>query len=367
MDNAMDELKRGGLDRVDDYSQNGGEAMSFSGGKDKMRTFIVGTKVAVKLRDNILEWGAFKETYNGSDSELGASGIKALCNVARIILNNKNDLELDATLEVLRATYKLSNEKLCQVLTRRFDFGEPTKTALKSIFMNWRRHLEYSVINYSDARNRHIDEHPESGTKNNLGALYKNWMAIDQYYNIESSSHLLLYSKFPARPYDIPWLRGEFTEDDVWDIHPAEFHWTISDIPETNLLIRALNASDFTYLGFCPKAPKTRLLKLFSFPIEELYNATKALGGKVGTSSGLSIVTIRPDTQPTFAPPIIKREVEPSGNAVDMVEWYIDQFIKIYMTMKPHFEAVERYYVGMARKLSDIGFKLENMDGLCKN
>lgn len=369
MNKALDMLVHGGMNNLDDYKKSGGITLSFSGGTNNKKTYIVGNKASIKIRDKILEWGAFKELY---PDKLGNAGTSALCKVAARILYHTESLDLDQTLETLRITYKLPDVKLSQMILRRFNLGEVTKNSIHSIFVNWAKYLEKSILKYAEIRNAYIDHnqtHNQNGNNevNNIKDLLKNWSVIDKYYDIETSSPLLLYSHFPKKPYDLPWLRGAFIEDDLWDIYPNKFHWIITGVPETELLQNTLTNSNFLYLGFCPRAPKERLRRLFSFPIEELHAATKALGGDIDTTPLPlpEIITMINQSGPraptSFEPPTILRELEPDGDVEHKVKWYVEKFIDIYLKMKPHFESIETYYVNLAKNLSLVGFKLENI------
>lgn len=364
---ASDLLKRGGLSNVHDYNAHGGFGLSFGRGSTK-RTYIVGNKTSVALRSKILEWDAFNEMY---PDELSDEGIAALCDTVNRIIDGRISVDLPSTLEILRATYKMDDVQISQTLLRRLNFGEFTKVALQTIFENWMRCLERLVIDYSKTRNEYIKKTGAQDIANDIEALSAKWTALDKYYEINSSSPILLYSYFPNRPYDLPWLRGTYVEDDVWDIKIPEFHWTVSGIKETDEFYQALTRSGFAYLGFCPRAPKQRLMRLLAFPADALAAATKALGGS-DRSNRVSLESLcarmresqtldADGNHPVFAPPNMKRLPEPNGTTVSLVKWYVTQFIDIYMQLKLHFESIENYYVELARKLRKIGSILEKI------
>lgn len=357
MDKALKSIKRGGLNNVDVAEASGGFALSFSGGSGgRSKTQIVGNKTAVKLRDKILEWGAFKEVYTDIE-KLDTAGEAALCKTVKLVTDSQNCLDIDNTLSVLEMIYALPDEKLSQMFIRRFNFADATKKALRSIFVNWVEHLETAIIEYAKARNAYIKG---SEKKNDVNKLQKNWMAIDSYYGIDSSSPLLLYTSFPENPYVLPWLRGDYTESDVWDIYPLTFYWIVDGVQATKKLDDLIRK--FTYLGFCPRRPKYRLQKLFEFPLEELYEATKALGGKVPTSKYKEILSLlgNKTSAPVFNVPEIPRKPPNStGSTKKQIQWYVERIIEIYEILKPHFEAVEKYYSDVAKKMSSVGFKME--------
>lgn len=358
MEEALKTIKRGGLDNVDDSETSGGFALSFSGGsKGHIKTKIVGNKVLIKLRDKILEWGAFKEVYQNIET-LDKAGEDALCKTVKIITDSKTCLNLNNTLSVLKMIYLLPDEKLSQMFIRRFNFAEATQIALRSIYTNWVNHLETAIIEYAKARNLYIKG---SDKKNDVDELQKNWEAIDEYYGINSSSPLLLYTSFPENPYVLPWLRGIYTESDEWDICPLPFYWTVSGVQSTITLDKLVKK--FTYLGFCPRRPKYRLEKLFEFPLEELYKATKDLGGKVPSVHYKEIVSLlgQQTTAPVFRVPNIPRHLPPDLDIKKQIKWYVEKIIEIYEILKPHFEAVEKYYLLIAKKMSSVGFKMESL------
>lgn len=361
MEQAFTIIKKGGFNNVDDMKASGGFTLQFSGGKGKKTTHIVGNKTSVKLRDKILEWGAFKEIYPDI-ANLDDAGTKAMCNTVKLVMDSRICLNAEDTLEVLKIMYNLPDEKLSQMFIRRFNFGSSTIMALKSIYVNWVNHLETCVVNYTKARDAYIDKNNIKVNKNDVDKLHKNWNAIDNYYGINSSSPLLLYSSFPETPYILPWLRGTFTEDDVWDIYPEPFYWTVPGVSATATLEKAIKK--FTYLGFCPRRPKYRLKKLFEFPLKELYEATVALGGKPKSKITYeNILKMMPNMKkpPVFEVPEIKRLLEPEGNIKEKIKWYVERIINIYDKLKPHFKEVEKYYTDIAKKISEIGFKMEDL------
>jgi hypothetical protein len=357
MEEALKSIKKGGLNNVDVAEASGGFALAFSGGSGgQSKTKIVGNKTSVKLRDKILEWGAFKEVYTDIE-KLDTDGETALCKTVKLVTDSQNCLDLDNTLSVLEMIYGLSDEKLSQMFIQRFNFADATKSALRSVYVNWVEHLETAIIEYAKARNSYIKE---SEKKNDVDKLQKNWEAIDAYYGIKSSSPLLLYTSFPENPYVLPWLRGTYTESDVWDIYPQTFYWEVTGVQTTKKLDDLIRK--FTYLGFCPRRPKYRLQKLFEFPLEELYEATKALGGKVPNTKYQEILSLleQKAPAPVFKVPEIPRK--PLNSALStkkQIQWYLERIIEIYETLKPHFEAVENYYSQIAKKMSSVGFKME--------
>jgi hypothetical protein len=358
MEKALKSIKLGGLNNVDDATMNGGFALSFSGGSGgQIKTKIVGNKTSVKLRDKILEWGAFNEIYKDIET-LDTAGEDALCRTVKLVTSSHNCLNIENTLNVLKMIYALSDEKLSQMFIRRFNFVDVATSALKSVFVNWVKYLENAVIEYAKARNKYI----KGSEKNDVNELQKNWAAIDAYYGIDSSSPLLLYTSFPEHPYVLPWLRSKYTESDVWDIQPLPFYWSVDDVPSTKKLNELVKK--FTYLGFCPKRPKYRLQKLFEFPLEELFEATNDLGGKVPCTQYKEILSLlgSKTPPPVFkVPEIIRKHPNLDTNAKKQIQWYVENIIEIYEKLKPHFEEVEKYYSKIAKTMSSVGFKMERL------
>jgi hypothetical protein len=357
MEEAIKSIKKGGINNVDVAEASGGFALSFSGGSNvRPKTKIVGNKTSVNLRDKILEWGAFKEVYTDIE-KLDKFGEMALCKTVKLVTDSKNCLDLNNTLCVLKMIYALPDEKLSQMFIRRFDLAEATTSALRSVYVNWTDHLEIAIIEYAKVRNSYIKD---SEKKNDVHKLHTNWEAIDSYYGIKSSSPLLLYTSFPKSPYVLPWLRGAYTESDVWDIYPLAFTWTAQGVKTTKKLDALIHK--FTYLGFCPRRPMYRLQKLFEFPLEELYEATEALGGKVPNNKYKEILSLigKKSLPPVFnVPKIPRKQPNPSNTTKKQIEWHIEEILEIYDTLKPHFKAVENYYSQIAQNMSSVGFKME--------
>lgn len=362
MEKALKEVIEGGVDNVDDSQGSGGTSLTISGGKKRDVTKRVGNKASVTLRDKILEWGAFNEIYPDVD-KLDKAGMQEMCKTVKLVIDSHTCLNPENTLEILKIMYNLPDEKLSKMFLQRFNFSASTKDALRSIYVNWVDHLESAVINYTKTRNAYIKKNSKKDPINKVEDLYKNWSAIDAYYNIQSSSPILLYSNFPKIPYELPWLRGRFTENDVWDVYPSMFYWGVSEVKETTKLENEIR--QFTYLGFCPRRPKYRLKKLFDFPLDTLYKATEALGGKSSKHKYHEVLKMIEKSghikTPQFNIPQIKRK-NPKGKTIQQkIKWYVEEIIKIYKILHPHFKEVESYYVEIAKTMSKIGFKIAEL------
>lgn len=362
MEDALKAVVQGGIDNVDDPERSGGISLAISGGKNRTTTKKIGNKASVKLRDKILEWGAFKEIYPDVD-KLDSAGVHAMCKTVTLVIDSRTCLSPEHTLEVLKTMYNLPDEKLSQMFLRRFNFGETTVEALRSIYVNWVDHVESAVIEYIKTRNAYIKKNATKDHINDINVLYKNWNAIDKYYNIQSSSPILLYSSFPEIPYDLPWLRGAFTEGDVWDIYPLMFHWDVVGVKKTEKLEKEIRK--FNYLGFCPRRPKYRLMKLFEFPLDSLYEATEALGGKATKNKYHAVLKMIEESgnlkTPQFNVPEITRKTPEGEKIQQKIKWYVEEIIEVYKTLHPHFKDVEKYYTDIAQRMSKIGFKISEL------
>lgn len=348
-------IKKGGMSNLDDIKISGGVRLAIAGSPD----MVVGNQASLTIRDKILEWGAFREVYNDID-KLDDAGTETMCKIVRTVLDSHHCMGADDTLEILRETYQLPEKKMCQMFLKKFDFSNSVKIALRTIFSIWVKHLENLIKMYSDLRNNYIIKNPHAGNINDIKILMKKWKAIDKYYGIHTSSFLLLYTNFPQIPYDLPWLRGKFTEDDTWDIHPATFEWNISGIPIIKTLEDELKK--FVYLGFCPKRPKYRMTKLFEFPVVQLYDAIEALGGRIFPEKYEEVATMIANIKvpkPDFIIPSIVKEPEPDkADTRKKIKWYVEKILEIYISLKPYFVQVEEYYIKIATKLSAVGFQM---------
>jgi len=361
MEKIVNEIKGGTLRNVDDSKASGGFALEFSGGKNNRTTKIVGNKSSINLRDKMLEWGAFSEIYPDVD-KLDSAGINAMCKTVKLVIDSQTCLKPGDTLEVLKSMYSLPDEKLSQMFIKRFNFGSSTVDALRSVYVNWVDHLESEVINYIETREKYITGKSEQS--NDVKVLMKNWNAMDKYHGINSSSPILLYTSFPEIPYDLPWLRGTFTEGDIWDVYPLPFYWIVKGVSETLQLEKSI--ADFNYLGFCPRRPKYRLKKLFEFPLDKLHSATKALGGKVSDTGRyakvMKMINSGSVKTPKFEVPELIRKKEPKlKNIQQKIKWHVEEIIEIYKSLHPHFKEVEKYYTDVAKQMSEIGIKMESL------
>jgi hypothetical protein len=357
MEAAMQEIMGGNLDNLDDMKASGGFPLQISGGKGRKKTVIVGNRTSVCMRDKILEWGTFNEMYPDM-GRLGDSGEKSLCNTVKLIISSQSCMDLSSTLEILKITYDMPDKQMAQLFIRRFKFSAATIDTLRAIYSNWSDYLESAVIAYDHARADYIEKYQTADSPNDIALLTQNWSAVDKYYHINSSKPILLFSQFPNRPYDLPWLRGAFTEGDEWDVMPSLFNWKVNGVPEVDSLVKYLTS--FVYLGFCPKRPKYRLTQLLTFPIDQLRDAIVALGGDPPESHS-KVLNLLGTTipHPTYELDPIPRPEPPTHKLqCDSIHWYVGQILAIYKAMTPHFRKVENYYTKISKKMSKIGFEL---------
>lgn len=324
--------------------------------KHKHKIFNIGNQTEYKYMDKSAELEEYLNVETQDTDNV------LVCGVMKSILNSTACLNLQESIIIINGYLDLGGAELAEVFIDKYDLKYIFVESAQALFKTWVMYIEKLMVMYINYRNAYIQKHKlqKTDSMNHMDELYENWMAIDKYYKIETSSPVLLYANFPSIPYDLPWLRQLYTEDDIWEVKPTPIHLSISKLPQTKKLEDAIK--NFTYLGFCPRRPLYRLQKLFEFPIEELILSIDALSQKKYKSQIPEYCRIFDSIKNYEEFPVIdiefKKEKLPDTSDKIYLRSGIQELISRLAQLHPYFKSVENYYEELSKIMSKCSFNI---------
>ena len=294
-------------------------------------------KFKAALRNTIIDWGTFLEVYNDSHS---------LCQmfdqaVRLLDLKDNEHLRKDILL-TLKSLYELPDEAHLTCMLKQYVAHETLSIIIYNIFILIKLHYEKVVIKFLEVRNKTKPKNP-----NDIDALLKTWADIDQQYDIDSSSIILLF------------LNPKLKSSNV-KLSNSKIHYKTKNV-KTDRLTAAVKK--FHYKGFCKRVPKERLDALLAFPINEFMTAIHDIE---------SVLKIEKTEFPDYTllekkmadilkdvvdkPSMPKQQLirdQPSSNLTSMekARFYISKTLEIRKQLLPYGLQFEEYYSKLAEKL----------------
>lgn len=299
--------------------------------------YIVSDKFKALLRDSFVNWGTFLEIYKKSipDSVLFDQVIK--------LLDVKETENLrDVMLPLVKKIYSLPAESHMASMLKQFMLYEPVSIALHAVFTTIKTHYESLVEKFIIARNRYITFNKLRDKPNDLDELIKYWADLNNQYDLDTSSLLLLFINPPKG------LK-------------SQLHFSVSGTPSKAIEAFKSAVKKFKYAGFCPKVPQERVAKLLEFPVTEVVAAIKSLdpSAKFPNYAKLEkIIEERLQTAPKK--PVIEdkytRESPPADikDKIELVKWYVDEILSLRKSLLPYGKAYEEYYFNHAKILVEL-------------
>jgi hypothetical protein len=317
--------KTGGLEITDDESVK----MSVEG-----VDYIVSDKFKTMLRDSFIDWGTFLEIYhdNMNDSTMFEQIVK--------LLNIKDNGNLiDIMLPLIKKIYELPAKSHMASMLKQFMIYEPVSISMYALFTTIKNHYEDLVKRYLVARNRYIIDNSLDDPLNDIEELIKYWNDLNDQYNLESSSVVLLFINPPSGL-------------------ESKLHISIKSVPETGNLLNAIRK--YRYAGFCPKVPHERLKSLLTFPIKEIVATIKKLdkGAIFPNYEKLEKMfadRLKSAPDKPVVPDEYKRQVPPTNiDKLDLVKWYVDEILNLRKSLLKYGKDFENYYIAHARLLNEL-------------
>lgn len=239
-----------------------------SGGNDIYET-IGGEKLS-ELLVVATKWRSFTEHFKLTDQRYTKELNSRLCEIFCVNISYNPEQWLIVLNSLLLLEEGDFNTLVYNIVC--CDMHGTLTTLSRAIYTNIRILFEKMFMSFIEKRNNFVLE----DEKNNIDSIYREWKRVDSEMNISSSSVLLLFSNLPPSPSSLPWMKN------------TNMPWP-DDIPKLKISSSKYkefkNLEDkykmFTYYGFCPKAPRFRMIELLKFPLVELDACAKIVGSYV--------------------------------------------------------------------------------------
>jgi hypothetical protein len=302
--------------------------------------YILTDKFKTMLRDAFIDWGTFLQIYNDNlNYNHMFDQIVKLLNIKE----NKNLREM--MIPLLRKIHSLPAKAHITCMLRQFMIYEPISIVIQAVFSKIKYHYESVVRKFVDVRNAYIKQNNLRVKLNDWDKLAEHWSIENDRQELDSSSIILLMLNPPKKIKHSIHLK----------------------IPGLNNIIDPINTGlkKFTYPGFCPKVPHTRLVKLLKFPINEFATAIKKIDPTAELpdykviEADISVIlsNISPpkvkDIPHKYPPKELVADTSELGN-LHMAKWYVNDILDYRKKLLPDGRKYEQHYIDMAKKLNKV-------------
>ena len=295
--------------------------------------YVVSDRFKMMLRDNLIDWGTFLETYGNNFTEA------AMFEQVIKLLNIKDNQNIrDVMLPLVQKIYALPAESHVVCMLKQFLVYQPMSIAAYTLFTTICKHYEAILQKFITARNKYIADNKTGDKPNNWDTLLKYWTEVNNERDLQSSSLPLLF----LNPTGVK----------------SKIHISIKGV-DLESLKKAIKS--FHYQGYCAKVPYERLEKLLEFPINEFVAAIKKIDPNAKfpdypklekkMAEMLASAPAKPvvsDTYKRLTPP------EATTDKIELVKWYVDEILNLRKTLLPFGKAYETYYTEHAKLLLGI-------------
>ena len=303
--------------------------------------YVFSNKFKQSLKNIFIDWGTFLDVYKNNIDYI------TMYDQINRIINLKNNENLKETmLPLLKKLYHLPASIHMLIMVKQFMLYEPVSIAIKSIFLTIKNHYENIVLLFLKARNKYITVNNLNDKKNNITELISKWTKINDDYDLQTSSIILLFLNPPE----------EFNN---------ELEIKISNIKKTEKLKNKIDK--FNYPGFCPKVPNERLKKLLQFPIEYFIKIIKKLDSSIKFPNYAYIDNIiaqklkNMPLKPNIDDNLIRLEPpEHIKDNIKLCEWYVTQILELRKSFVKEGIKHESYYIEYAKILDEINTILKH-------
>jgi hypothetical protein len=322
--------------------------------------YIVSGKFKSRLRDTIIDWHAFLNTYEDDmTKELLITNAIRLLNI-----HDTPDVRV-RFIDVLDVIYNLPASRHMNSMIQQYIIHEPVSVVVEHIFHLLKKHYEQIVRLFVEIRNKYIDKHEAGdgtagdgtagdgtagdGTvdkKNNWDKLITKWNHANSKHKLESSSVILLFLNPPV---------------------PLKSHIHYKIAGKDNLMRDIKQSIDnFHYPGFCPRVPVERLIKLLTFPISKFVDTINDLNNSIDGTEQIKFpdynkieekmkqilneIPKRPDIKDEYG-----REPTPGDKKdIDLMKWYICAIFDLRKKIIEHSKQYESFYQKFAEKSKPV-------------
>jgi hypothetical protein len=299
-------------------------------------TYVVSDRFKSMLRDSFIDWGTFLEIYHDN-----LSYTLMFDQMIKLLNIKENDNLREFMIPLIKKIYHLPAAAHMACMVKQFMVYEPLSVIIHGLFTTIKLHYEYVFDKFLNARNNYIAANNLKDPTNDIPELKKYWENMDQQYNLDSSSVMLLFLHPPNG------LKSRLNFNITG--HEA----VIAPLKDA--------VKKFHYLGFCPKVPQERLKALLNFPINEFIKAIRAIDPTskfpdydhiekfiVGELEKMPDAPVIPDDYTR------KEEPKNISDNLDLAKWYIEEILNLRKTLVKYGTEYETYYTEQARIFINI-------------
>jgi hypothetical protein len=302
-------------------------------------TYVVSDRFKSMLRDSFIDWGTFLEIYNDN-----LTYTLMFDQMIKLLNIKENENLREFMIPLVKKIYHLPASAHMACMVKQFMVYEPLSVVIHGLFTTIKIHFEYIVDKFLNARNNYITINNLKDKPNDITALKKYWENMDQQYNINSSSVMLLF------------------------LHPpnglkSKLNFNITGLE--NVIMPLKDAvRKFNYIGFCPKVPQDRLKAILSFPINNFITAIKAIDSDAKFPNYKMLEKFIADELKKMPPPPnvednYERKTAPKemSDNLELTKWYVDEILNLRKTLVKYGTDYETYYTEQATifiKINDV-------------
>jgi hypothetical protein len=329
----MEKYKIGGLEPTDKEEK----LMDIEG-----ITYVLSDKFRTMLRDSFIDWGTFLEVYHDN-----LNYTLLFDQMVRLLNIKENENLREFMIPLIKKIYHLPAESHMISMLKQFMLYEPVSIAIHAVFTTIKMHYEHIVELFIVNRNKYITEHELQDKPNDYEELTKYWNQMNNQYDLDSSSVILLFLNPP-------------------DGLKSKLNINISGM-EREIATLKDKIKKFHYLGFCPKVPHERLQALLGFPLNEFVKVINKLNPNIKFPNYKELekkiaekmyeMPKKPYIKDTFT------RQNPPDYLVDKLElakWYINNIMELRKNLVDQGYLYEQYYIQQAKIFNEINEILSN-------
>lgn len=303
--------------------------------------YVVSDKFRMMLRDSFIDWGTFLEIYHDNlDYATLFDQIIKLLNV------KENESIRHFLIPMVKKIYALPAEAHMTCMLKQFIIYEPVSVAIHSIFITIKMFYEHLIEQFLITRNRYIELNNTKDKTNDLTQLKEYWSSLNQQYNLETSSLLLLFINPPNG------LKSGIYFAIEGNNAVAKFKQSIKQ---------------FHYKGFCIKEPHKRLRALLEFPVNDIIAAISKLDSIVEFPNFKKVENYIAEKIKLIPEPIkikdtfvrLKPPADIESDEIALAKWYIEAILELRKELLPYGSKYEEYYIQKAKVFTEINRELK--------
>ncbi len=339
---------------------------------------LIGNLAKTYIKNRILEWTTFQETYYKKGKLSSDKDYKnLLCVLNDIFPLPIYTINEDELLFLIKHIYTASPTEIMTALTKSTPLQAPLQASIRHLFMTYKIYIEQSIELFVHLRQDYMKKRNllKSANSNEFMKLVDRWNSVDMENKVNTSS-LILFFNFPPTSAKL-----EKTVPQInWNIPGA----TILVNKSITAFLAAAKKHKFSYGGFCPHAAIERFNLLLRFPIKELLVAINAIdfnkkysdiNDKCNTIIP-KVVALQHKARDLHKAPEIKLSDRKLSKKLDIskfaksasvadkthvFEEYIKLFMKLYKEIAPYLVEKEKKINNLAMGINVVAKDLQSL------